>query len=146
MTETPTQPAFHFPQVLQSKPGTIFRRQEIPSLTRPEGFRIPDIYFSWAVLEGDRSTHHHPDNDELLLVLSGQGSIRLVGPGKPGNRFDQTFEVSSGDVVLFPQGWSHSVASSQEDSLRVLVIFNHPAFVATETEEKKEAMYLGENA
>ena len=146
MSDTPATPIFHFPQVLQSKPNTVFSRKTIPGLTRPEGFRIPDIYFSWGVLEDDRSTHHHPDNDEILLVLSGRGSVRIFGPGKPDMRYDETFEVSYGDVVLFPQGWSHSVTSLSEEPIRVMVIFNHPEFQAVETEEKEEALCLGENA
>ncbi len=115
---------------------------------KPHGFRIPLIYFSWGLLAGDRSTHLHPDNDEILLVLSGQATIRLTGPGKPGNRFEAEYEVSSGDVVLFPQGWTHSVKDkgNEDDPVKVLVIFNNQDFKAVEVESSAAETTLGENA
>ena len=139
---------FHFPNVLGQTPNKIYRQGDPPGLDKPEGFRIPLIYFSWGLLEGDRSLHHHPDNDELLLVLGGRAKVRLVGPGKEETRFDETYEVSEGDIVLFPQGWVHSVEDlgSEDDKVKVLVIFNNQDFKAVEVEFDQDKMCPGENA
>ncbi|MEM7583744.1 MAG: cupin domain-containing protein [Acidobacteriota bacterium] len=139
---------FHYPNVLDSKQHprpAIFSQATTPGLDKPEGFRIPLVYFSWGVLEGSRSAHHHPDNDELLLVLKGKGKINLIGPGKPKMRLNETYEVSKGDVVLFPQGWTHSVEEDPYHPLRVLVIFNTQDFKAVEHEQDDAKMHLGEN-
>ena len=71
---------FHYSNVLGQQPPAIFSQRTTPGLDKPEGFRIPLIYFSWAVLEGSRSAHHHPDSDELLLILSGKAKVLLFGP------------------------------------------------------------------
>ena len=76
--------------------------------------------------------------------------IRLIGPGKPVGidpRFDHTYDVAQGDVVLFPQGWAHSVEDKDpENPVKVLVIFNNQDFKAVEDEFETAKMHLGENA
>ena len=144
--------AFYYKNVLGQQPPAIYRRGSdlAPDLDKPPGFRIPLIYFSWGVLQGDRSIHHHPDNDEMLVVLEGEAQIRLIGPGKPVGtdpRFDHTYDVAAGDVVLFPQGWVHSVVDKNPDQpVKVLVIFNNQEFEAVEDEFESSKMHLGENA
>ena len=147
MAAQQSAPKFHYPAVLNEEAPAIFRQGMTEGLDKPEGFRIPLIYFSWGVLEGSRSSHHHPDNDELLLVLEGKASITLIGPGKPDARFKQTYHVSRGDIVLFPQGWTHYVEEDPHHPVRVLVIFNNQDFKAVEHEQDGDnKMYLGENA
>lgn len=138
---------FHFKNVLGQKTPAIFSKQETPGLDKPDGFRDPLVYFSWGVLEGNRSAHHHPDNDELLLVLSGHAKITLIGPGKPKNRFETTYKVSEGDIVLFPQGWVHYLEDlgGDDDPVKVLVVFNNQDFKAVELETQKSKRYWGEN-
>ncbi len=143
---------FHYQNVLGRQTPAIFKKDTALGigLDKPDGFRIPLIYFSWGVLEGSRDAHHHPDNDELLLVLSGEATIGLIGPGRPGARFEETYEVSAGDVVLFPQGWVHYLedkACDGEDPVKVLVVFNNQDFKAVEVETlRKRKMCMGENA
>ena len=133
-------PVFYYPGALYQQPPAIYKKcsKLAPNLDKPEGFRIPLIYFSWGILTGSRSLHHHPDNDELLLVLEGEATIRLYGSGKPADpeepRFEGTYEVSAGDVILFPQGWVHSVEDKGDDEnpVKVLVVFNNQDFKAVE--------------
>ncbi len=149
-------PQFHYPNVLGQQPNAIYRfgeKEEGRSITKPGGFRIPLIYFSWGLLQGKRTLHHHPDNDELLLILEGEATVRLYGPGKPDMRQLETYEVSAGDVVLFPQGWTHSVdEKGPENSLKVLAIFNNQDFKANEDgnqfilPEPGANWHLGENS
>ncbi|MCG8461033.1 MAG: cupin domain-containing protein, partial [Holophagales bacterium] len=136
MTHPSEHHAFYYPKVLQQIPlPAIYRKgaKLSPDLDKPDGFRIPLAYFAWGVLQGSRNLHHHPDNDEVLVVLEGQATVRLYAPGPPGDRFEGTFHVSPGDFVVFPQGWVHSVEEKGEkDSLKVLVIFNNQEFVSVE--------------
>ncbi|MEM7355677.1 MAG: cupin domain-containing protein [Acidobacteriota bacterium] len=147
-----SEPRLYYPQVLDQSQNTIFSLETTPGLNKTEGFRIPLIYFSWAVLFGSRSSHHHPDNDELLLVLEGKAQITIVGPGKPKPpagkppRFKETYEVSTGDVVLFPQGWTHYVEEDPKNPLKVLVIFNNQDFKAVEHDQDGDPALFGENA
>lgn len=152
MSHRDQEDGFFYKDVLGKKSPAIYRRGSnlAPNLDKPEGFRIPLIYFSWGLLEGDRSIHHHPDNDEILLMLEGSAKVRLIGPGKPMGsmpRFDTTYQVSAGDIVVFPQGWAHSLEDDDpKHPARYLVIFNNQDFVSVEDEFDEEKMCLGENA
>ncbi len=165
MSHTEDESVFYYPKALHQPPPAIFKQGSklAPFLNKPEGFRIPLIYFSWGILSGSRSLHHHPDNDEILLVLEGAATIRLYGPGKPEDpkkpRFEETYEVSAGDMILFPQGWVHSVedhaddpADGREGAVKVLVIFNNQDFKSVEDGDcfelpnDRDRRFLGENA
>ncbi len=146
--------AYYYPGVLDQTPPAIYRKcsELAPHLDKPEGYRIPLAYFSWGVLQGSRSLHHHPDNDEILIVLEGQATVRLYAPDPPEKRYEGIFEVSAGDFVVFPQGWVHSVEEKGEmDSLKVLVVFNNQEFKSVEDSQEfvlpndPAKMYLGEN-
>lgn len=146
---------FYYPEVLQQAAPAIYRRGSklAPDLDKPPGFRLPLAYFSWGILQGSRTLHHHPDNDEVLVVLEGTATVRLYAPGSPGERYEGIFEVQAGDFVVFPQGWVHSVEETgDEGSLKVLVLFNNQDFLSVEDAEAfvlpndPHAHHLGENA
>ena len=75
--------------------------------------------------------------------------MRLVGPGTPDGdppRFDHTYDVGPGDVVLFPQGWAHSVEDKHvHQPFKVLVIFNNQDFLSVEDEFDPSKMCLDED-
>ncbi len=153
MGKKPTNGPFEYKQVLQKTgmPPAIFDLARA-GVDKPEGFRIPLIYFSWAILRGSRNLHHHPDNDEFLVVLEGEATVRLYGPGKPNARYEGVFEMSVGDVVLFPQGWVHSLEEKgAKGSAKVLVVFNNQDFKSIEDSadfvlpNDTDLMHLGEN-
>ena len=136
---------FHFKNVLHQDPPAIFSKKTHAGLDKPEGFRIPRIYFGWGLLKGSRGLHHHPDNDELLLILEGKARVHLFGPGDPETRFHGIYYVSAGDIVLFPQGWVHSVEElGGDETLKVLAIFNHQEFASVEVEDLARLLYSAE--
>jgi mannose-6-phosphate isomerase-like protein (cupin superfamily) len=52
-----------------------------------------------AVFEGDYRWHHHPDSDELFLVVAGKLQIELAG--------SRTIELTEWQYVVVPAGTIH---------------------------------------
>ena len=62
------------------------------------------------------SRHNHPDAEEVLYVLSGEGE-QMVDDGKP-------FPVRAGDTLYIPLGVYHSTLNTGWTPLRLLAIYN----------------------
>ena len=60
--------------------------------------------------------HHHPDAEEILYFLSGEGE-QTLGGGAP-------FPVRAGDAVYVPLGAKHSTINTGWEPLRVIAIYN----------------------
>jgi oxalate decarboxylase/phosphoglucose isomerase-like protein (cupin superfamily) len=65
---------------------------------------------------GGHSRHNHPDAEEILYVLSGQGE-QMLDDGEP-------FAVSAGDVIYIPTGVYHSTFNTGWEPLRMIAIYN----------------------
>ena len=59
--------------------------------------------------------HNHPDADEILYILSGQGD-QMVDDGRP-------FPVSAGQAVFIPTGAWHSTINTGWEPLTLLAIY-----------------------
>jgi oxalate decarboxylase/phosphoglucose isomerase-like protein (cupin superfamily) len=62
------------------------------------------------------SRHNHPDAEEVLYILSGEGE-QMVDDGKP-------FPVRAGDTIYVPLGVYHSTLNTGWTPLRLLAIYN----------------------
>ncbi len=62
------------------------------------------------------SRHNHPDSEEILYVLSGEGE-QMIGDGEP-------FRVSAGDTIYVPTGAFHSTLNTGWQTMRLLAIYN----------------------
>lgn len=114
-------PQFHFKNV-ENQIGEFFQP------TRPDGFRDPRTYFSWAVLNYPRGLHSHPDADELAFFISGEAEIVMTLPSDQKDETCEqlTFKVKAGDVVLFPQGYPHRInADPNNEESKFIAIFNN---------------------
>ena len=60
---------------------------------------INDDCMRLAVFEGEYPWHHHPDSDELFLVVAGRLQIDLAG--------SDTLELSEWQCVVVPAGTVH---------------------------------------
>ncbi len=60
--------------------------------------------------------HNHPDSEEILYVLSGEGEQTLEG-GDP-------FPVRAGDTVYVPTAAYHSTRNTGWGPMRLLAIYN----------------------
>jgi mannose-6-phosphate isomerase-like protein (cupin superfamily) len=64
---------------------------------------------------GGHDRHNHPESDEILFFLSGEGE-QMVDDGEP-------FTVGAGDSVLIPKGVWHSTFNIGWEPLVVLAIY-----------------------
>lgn len=60
--------------------------------------------------------HNHPDAEELLYVLSGQGE-QMVDDGEP-------FAVRAGDVIYIPVGIFHATKNTGWETMRLIALYN----------------------
>jgi oxalate decarboxylase/phosphoglucose isomerase-like protein (cupin superfamily) len=78
-------------------------------------FRGPWNFVDYAVLPPGASigTHRHGRNEELYLVLEGEGTIHLDG---------KSFAVRAGHVVLNRPGGEHGLQNTSQAPLRIFVV------------------------
>lgn len=60
--------------------------------------------------------HNHPDAEEVLYILSGEGQ-QIVDDGEP-------FPVRAGDVMYIPAGVFHSTLNTGWEPIRLIAIYN----------------------
>jgi oxalate decarboxylase/phosphoglucose isomerase-like protein (cupin superfamily) len=62
--------------------------------------------------------HNHPDAEEVLYVLSGEGR-QMLDDGE-----ERWFDVAPGDTIYVPQGMYHATINSGWQPIRLLAIYN----------------------
>jgi oxalate decarboxylase/phosphoglucose isomerase-like protein (cupin superfamily) len=84
-----------------------------PDLTEGAG-----ITFGEVVLQPGRGhdRHNHPESEEILYVLSGEGE-QMLDDGEP-------FEVKPGDAIYVPTGVFHSTRNTGWEPMRLLALYN----------------------
>jgi oxalate decarboxylase/phosphoglucose isomerase-like protein (cupin superfamily) len=84
-----------------------------PELTEGAG-----ITFGEVVLQPGRGhdRHNHPESEEILYVLSGEGE-QMLDDGEP-------FEVKPGDTIYVPTGVFHSTRNTGWEPMRLLALYN----------------------
>jgi oxalate decarboxylase/phosphoglucose isomerase-like protein (cupin superfamily) len=60
--------------------------------------------------------HNHPDSEEILYVLSGEGQQMLND--------EEPFTVRAGDTIYVPIGRFHSTLNTGWETMRLLAIYN----------------------
>ena len=87
-------------------------------LVTPDGTPGAKMTFGEVVLLPGQghSRHNHPDSEEILYVLSGEGE-QMVNDGEP-------FPVSGGDTIYVPQAAFHSTINTGWETMRLLAIYN----------------------
>ncbi len=66
---------------------------------------LNDSYVKLAKLKGEFMWHHHDEEDELFLVVTGRLTIKLR---------DQDIELDSGEFVIIPRGVEHLPIANEE--------------------------------
>jgi oxalate decarboxylase/phosphoglucose isomerase-like protein (cupin superfamily) len=61
--------------------------------------------------------HNHPDSDEILYVLSGEGEQEVA---------DETREISAGEMVFIPKGVYHGTINTGWQPLVLLAVYAPP--------------------
>jgi oxalate decarboxylase/phosphoglucose isomerase-like protein (cupin superfamily) len=84
-----------------------------PELTEGAG-----ITFGEVVLQPGRGhdRHNHPESEEILYVLSGEGE-QMLDDHEP-------FAVKPGDTIYVPTGVFHSTRNTGWEPMRLLALYN----------------------
>jgi oxalate decarboxylase/phosphoglucose isomerase-like protein (cupin superfamily) len=61
--------------------------------------------------------HTHPDSDEILYVIRGEGEQEVA---------DETREIGTGDMVFVPEGVEHSTVNTGWEPLVLLAVYAPP--------------------
>jgi oxalate decarboxylase/phosphoglucose isomerase-like protein (cupin superfamily) len=77
--------------------------------------------------------HNHPQSEEILYVLSGEGE-QMVDDGEP-------FAVRAGDAIYVPTAVFHSTRNTGWETMRLLAIYN-PGGAEKALEELPDFMRL----
>ena len=62
--------------------------------------------------------HNHPESEEILYVLAGEGEQMLDDGG------ENTFPIAAGDTIYVPTGMFHSTVNTGWQPLRLLALYN----------------------
>jgi oxalate decarboxylase/phosphoglucose isomerase-like protein (cupin superfamily) len=89
----------------------------IKPLVSSDNTEDPDVSLMHVVLLPGQGheRHNHPDSDEILYILSGQGE-QMVDDS-------QTFPVSAGQAVWIPKGQFHSTVNTGWEPLTLLAVY-----------------------
>ena len=61
--------------------------------------------------------HSHPDSDEILFVISGEGQQEVA---------DETREIGAGELVFVPEGVEHGTVNTGWEPLVLLAVYAPP--------------------
>ena len=61
--------------------------------------------------------HNHPDSEEILYVISGEGRQTVEG---------EAFDVAQGDLVHIPEGDYHSTVNTSWETLKLVAVYGPP--------------------
>ena len=61
--------------------------------------------------------HTHPDSDEILYVVSGEGEQTVA---------DETKEVGPGEMIFIPAGVEHGTINTGWETLQLLAVYAPP--------------------
>ena len=62
-------------------------------------------------------SHTHPDSDEILYVISGEGEQTVE---------DETCEVGPGEMIFVPAGTEHGTINTGWQPLQLLAVYSPP--------------------
>lgn len=101
-----------------SVPTQTFEWGQIKWFVQPERTEGANVTFGEVVLMpgNGHDRHNHPDSEEILYVLSGEGE-QVVDDGEP-------FQVRSGDTIHVPKTVFHSTVNTGWAPMRLLALYN----------------------
>ena len=102
----------------RSVPTQTFDWGAIKWLVTPDSTEGAGLTFGEVVLQPGRGhdRHNHPDAEEILYVLSGEGE-QMLDDGEP-------FPVQAGDTIYVPTAVFHSTRNTGWEPLRLLALYN----------------------
>lgn len=101
-----------------SVPTQTFDWGAIKWFVSPDSTQGAGITFGEVVLLPGKGhdRHNHPEAEEILYVLSGEGE-QMLDDGEP-------FRVSPGEIIYVPTAVFHSTHNTGWEPLRLLALYN----------------------
>ena len=99
-------------------PTQTFDWGAIKWFVTPDGTEGAGLTFGEVVLQPGRGhdRHNHPESEEILYVLSGEGE-QIIDDGDP-------FPVKPGNTIYVPTGVFHSTRNTGWEPMRLLALYN----------------------
>jgi len=82
---------------------------------------------------GEIGEETHNENDQVLYLVSGEGTVYLNG---------EAYEYETGDIVLVPAGTRHNFVASSDQPLKIITTYSpphHPDGTVHKTKAEAEA-------
>lgn len=101
-----------------SVPTQTFDWGIIKWLVKPEYTVGTGLTFGEVILLPGKghARHNHPESEEILYVLSGQGE-QMVND-------EEAFSIKAGDTIYVPIGVYHSTLNTGWEPLRLIALYN----------------------
>lgn len=105
-----------------SIPTQTFDWGSIKWLVTPDANAGAKLTFGEVVLQPGKGhdRHNHPDAEEILYVLSGEG--RQLLEDESGD--EEWFDVAAGDTIYVQQAQFHSTVNTGWQTMRLLALYN----------------------
>jgi oxalate decarboxylase/phosphoglucose isomerase-like protein (cupin superfamily) len=99
-------------------PTQTFDWGAIKWFVTPDATEGAGVTFGEVVLQPGRGhdRHNHPESEEILYVLSGEGEQMLDDR--------EVFRVKPGDTIYVPTGIFHSTRNTGWEPMRLLAVYN----------------------
>jgi oxalate decarboxylase/phosphoglucose isomerase-like protein (cupin superfamily) len=99
-------------------PTHTFDWGSIKWFVSPEATAGAGMTFGEVVLQPGKGhdRHNHPESEEILYVLSGEGE-QMLDDGEP-------FQVRAGDTIYVPTAMFHSTRNTGWQTMRLLAVYN----------------------
>ncbi len=99
-------------------PTQTFDWGSIKWLVTPDNTDGAGLTFGEVVLQPGKGhdRHNHPESEEILYVLSGEGE-QMLDDGEP-------FPVKAGDAIYVPTAVFHSTRNTGWETMRLLAVYN----------------------
>ena len=100
-----------------SLPTMTFDWGVIKPLVATDNTEDPEVSLMHVILLPGKGheRHNHPDSDEILYILAGEGD-QMVDDGAP-------FAVRPGQTVFIPKGAFHSTLNTGYEPMAILAIY-----------------------
>jgi len=79
--------------------------------------------------------HTHPDEDQIYIILSGEGEISLNG---------KLFKVMPHSIVWIPRNTEHTIKCTSNDSLEYVFVAVWPKGIPLKAKNWKKAYKIGQ--
>ena len=101
-----------------SVPTKTFDWGLIKWFVSPDTIQSAGLTFGEVVLLPGKGhdRHNHPNAEEILYVLSGEG-MQMINDGEP-------FPIKAGDTIYVPTAIFHSTMNTSWEPLRLLALYN----------------------